>query len=283
MARLCRASFRPPPQSKLTTAQLELTPYNPQNELVADFLAIVVSLEWRLVAKVRDCGASCLKEINQLLNAGYLKHSNWLKARDLARETLSSNTFSFGITRIWLDRAAHADFVLLQKIAQWSNQDIEKFHRLATAVSQCLEEIKTIQNAGYLRTSRWKRIKYQTKKTLNQSNSLENFLDRIHHTDFVLLKQIAELRQINNLVLAGAGTDKTSTQKVDTKEAFEEHKKVRAVTPHQKDFEKEGKLPYIPLIDRLRRQGIPDSVIRKRLQKMGLSEDRISEIFGEGK
>ena len=159
----------------------------------------------------------------------------------------------------YLDLSTDANFIQLKQIAQWSDLYIVKFHQLATAVSQCLEEIKTIQNAGYLRTSCWKRIKYQAKKTLNQSNPLENFLEHIHHTNFVLLKQIAELRRIaqwskrdidkfrkqyvvrckkkfsiyfdrveskplterqreacmidedNNLVLAGAGTGKTST------------------------------------------------------------------------
>ena len=214
--------------------------------------------------------SQCLEEIQSILNAdaGYLHLDSWQQVRDTAQETL---------VRIdrepmgnYQDRITDADFNRLKQIAQWNDQDIKEFHQLAIAISQCLEEIKTIQNTGYyLSTYRWKRIKYQAKKTLNQSNPLENFLERIHHTDFVLLKQIAELRQI--------------AQWSKQKEAFEEHKKTRSVTPHQKDFEKEGKLPHIPLIDRLRRQGIPDSVIRKRLQKMRLSEDHISEIFGEGK
>lgn len=203
--------------------------------------------------------SQCLEEIQSVLNtdAGYLRLDSWQQIRDITQETLDRiDREPMGNYR---DRITDADFNRLKQIAQWNDQDIKEFHQLATAVSQCLEEIKTIQNAGYLRNSHWKRIKYQAKKTLNQSNPLENFLERIHHTNFVLLKQMAELRQIiqwskqdveefrkqyvtrckeefsayfdrvesnpltgrqrdacvidedNNLVLAGAGTGKTST------------------------------------------------------------------------
>ena len=203
--------------------------------------------------------SQCLEEIQSILNAdaGYLHLDSWQQVRDTAQETL--DRIDQEPMGNYQDRITDANFNRLKEIAQWSDQDIKKFHQLATVVTQCFEEIKTIQNAGYLRTSHWKRIKYQTKKTLIQSNPLENFLKHIHHTDFVLLKQIAELRRIaqwskrdveefrqqyvtrcekkfsiyfdrveskslterqreaciidedNNLVLAGAGTGKTST------------------------------------------------------------------------
>ncbi len=203
--------------------------------------------------------SQCLEEIQSVLNADadYLRLDSWQQVKDTAQETL--DRIDREPMGNYQDRITDANFSRLKQIAQWNDQDIKEFHQLATAVSQCLEEIKTIQNAGYLRTSRWKRIKYQAKKTLNQSNPLENFLERIHHTDFVLLKQIAELRRIaqwskqdvdefrkqyltrgkekfsvyfdgvgsnpltgrqrdaclidedNNLVLAGAGSGKTST------------------------------------------------------------------------
>lgn len=199
----------------------------------------------------------CAEEINQLLNADYLKHPSWLKARALAQETL--NRFCHEPAMLYLDISTEANFIQLKQIAQWSDSDIEKFHRLTTAVSQCLKEIKTIQNAGYLRTFRWKRIRNLAQETLNQSELLADFMNCFFHADFILLKQIAELREKvqwserdvdkfrqqyvtrckekfstyfdrvernpltdrqrdacvidedNNLVLAGAGTGKTST------------------------------------------------------------------------
>ena len=98
----------------------------------------------------------------------------------------------------YLDRTTHADFILLQKIvqlqqiAQWSDQDVEEFHQLATAVNQCIEEL----NTGYLRSSRWKRVRYQAQDILNQYEPLVDYLKRTTHADFILLKQIAQLRKI---------------------------------------------------------------------------------------
>ena len=230
----------------------------------ANFIQLKQIAQWNdpdieNIHRLTKAPSQCLENIKTILNtdAGYLHLDSWRKARDLAQKTL--NRFCHEPVMCYLGLSTEANFIQLKQIAQWSDLYIVKFHQLAIAVSQCLEEIKTIQNAEYLRTSRWKRIKYQAKKTLNQSNPLENFLERIHHTNFVLLKQIAELRRIaqwskrdveefhkqyltrckeefsvyfdgveskplterqreaciidedNNLVLAGAGTGKTST------------------------------------------------------------------------
>ena len=230
----------------------------------ADFIQLKQIAQWsdqdvKKFHRLAKAPGQRLENIKTILNtdAGYLRLSSWRKAKDLAQKTL--NRLRREPAMRYLDLSTEANFIQLKQVAQWSDQDIEKFHRLATAVNQSIEDIKTILNAAYLRTSRWQRIKYQAKKTLNQFNPLENFLERIHHTDFVLLKQIAELRQIiqwskqdveefrkqyvtrckgkfsayfdrvesnpltdrqrdacvidedNNLVLAGAGTGKTST------------------------------------------------------------------------
>ena len=203
--------------------------------------------------------SQCLENIKTILStyAGYLRLDSWRKARDLAQKTL--NRFCHEPAMRYLDLSTDANFIQLKQIAQWSDPDIEKFHQLTTATSQCLGEIKTIQNAGYLRTSRWKRIRNLAQETLNQSELLADFMKCFFHADFILLKQIAELREKvqwserdvdkfrqqyvtrckkkfstyfdqvesklltekqreacmidedNNLVLAGAGTGKTST------------------------------------------------------------------------
>ena len=230
----------------------------------ANFIQLKQVAQWsdqdiEIIQRLARVPSQCLENIKTILNtnAGYLRLDSWRKAKDLTQETF--NRFCHEPVMGYLDISTEANFIQLKQVARWSDQDIEKFHRLATAVNQSIEDIKTILNAGYLRNSHWKRIKYQAKKTLNQSNPLENFLKRIHHTNFVLLNQIAELRRIaqwskrdveefrqqyvdrckkkfsiyfdreeskllterqrdaciidedNNLVLAGAGTGKTST------------------------------------------------------------------------
>ena len=138
----------------------------------------------------------CAEEIKTVLNAEYLHSSSWRKVRDLAQETLNQSCHEPLVDS--LDRTTHADFILLQKIvqlqqiAQWSNKDVEEFHQLATAVNQCIEEL----NTGYLRSSRWKRVRYQAQDILNQYEPLVDYLKRTTHADFILLQQIAQLRKI---------------------------------------------------------------------------------------
>ena len=209
--------------------------------------------------QLTTAASQCLGEIQSILNAdaGYLNLDSWQQVRDTAQETLDQiDREPMGN---YLDLTTDADFIQLKQIAQWSDPDIENFHQLDTAVNQCLEEIKTIQNAGYLRTSRWKRIRNLAQETLNQSELLADFMKCFFPADFILLKQIAELRkkvqwserdvdkfrqqyvtrcekkfstyfdqvesklltekqreaciidEDNNLVLAGAGAEKTST------------------------------------------------------------------------
>ena len=146
------------------------------------------------IAKVRVAVHQCAKEINQLLNAGYLKHSSWLKARALAQETL--NQFCWEPEVDYLDITTDADFIQLKQIAQWSDPDIEKFHRLAKAPSQCLENIKTILNtdAGYLRLDSWRKTKDLAQKTLNQfcHEPVMGYLDLSTEANFIQLEQVAQ-------------------------------------------------------------------------------------------
>ncbi len=280
----------------------------------ANFIQLKQIAQWsdpdiENIHRLAKAPSQCLENIKTMLNTdtGYLRLDSWKKAKDLAQKTL--NRLYREPAMRYLDLSTEANFIQLKQIAQWSDPYIEKFHQLVTTVSQCLKEIQIILNAdaGYLHLDSWQqvrdtaqetldridrepmgnyqdritdadfnrlkqitqwndqdvkkfqRIKYQAKKTLNQSNPLENFLEPIHHTDFVLLKQIAKLRRIsqwskqdveefrkqyltrckeefstyfdqvesklltekqreaciidedNNLVLAGAGTGKTST------------------------------------------------------------------------
>ena len=146
----------------------------------------------QLATAVRQCA----EEIKTVLNAEYLHSSSWKQVRALAQETLNQSCHEPLVDS--LARTTHADFILLQKIvqlqqiAQWSDQDVEEFHQLATAVNQCIEEL----NTGYLRSSRWQRVRYQAQDILNQYEPLVDYLKRTTHADFILLKQIAQLRKI---------------------------------------------------------------------------------------
>ena len=230
----------------------------------ADFIQLKQIAQWsdpdiEKFHRLTKSPSQCLENIKTILNtdAGYLNLDSWQQVRDTAQETLDR------IVREpmenCLDLTTDPNFIQLKQIAQWSDPDIEKFHRLTTAASRCLGEIKTIQNAGYLRTFRWKRIRNLAQETVNQSELLADFMKCFFHTDFILLKQIAKLREKvqwgerdvdkfrrqyvtrckekfsayfdrvesnpltdrqrdacvidedNNLVLAGAGTGKTST------------------------------------------------------------------------
>lgn len=137
----------------------------------------------------------CLENIKTILNtdAGYLRLNSWKKAKDLAQETLNRLHWEPAMRYLYLSTAAN--FIQLEQIAQWSDPDIEKFHQLTTTVSQHLEEIKTIQNARYLRTSCWKGIRDLAQETLNQSEPPADNMKHFFHADFILLKQIAKLRQ----------------------------------------------------------------------------------------
>ena len=146
--------------------------------------------------QLATAGNQCTEEIKTVLNAEYLHISSWKQARDMAQETL--NRFCREPVMNYLNRATDADFIQLQQIAQWSDQDVEEFHQLATAVNQCTEEIKTVLNAEYLHSSSWKQVRARAQETLNQSchEPLVDSLDRTTHADFILLQQIVQLQQI---------------------------------------------------------------------------------------
>ena len=144
----------------------------------------------QLATAVRQCA----EEIKTVLNAGYLRRSSWKQARDMAQETL--NRFCREPVMNYLNRATDADFIQLQQIAQWSDQDVKEFHQLATAVRQCAEEIKTVLNAEYLRISSWRKVRALAQKILNQYESVVDSLKHTTHADFILLQKIVQLQQI---------------------------------------------------------------------------------------
>ena len=167
----------------------------------ADFIQLQQIAQWsdqdveefhQLATAVRQCA----EDIKTVLNAEYLRISSWKQARDMAQETL--NRFCREPVMNYLNRATDADFIQLQQIAQWSDQDVEEFHQLATAVNQCTEEIKTVLNAdaGYLRISSWRKVRALAQKILNQYESVVDSLKRTTHADFILLQQIVQLQQI---------------------------------------------------------------------------------------
>lgn len=118
----------------------------------------------------------CAGEINRLLNAGYLRRSRWLKIRAMAREMLDQ--FRKVPAVGYLDRNRHADFTLVQEVAHWGDQEVEDFR--AQYISRLKEAFSTFFDGV-------------------ESNPLsENQRDA------------CVIDEDNNLVLAGAGTGKTS-------------------------------------------------------------------------
>ena len=119
----------------------------------------------------------CAGEINRLLDAGYLRRSRWLKIRAMAREMLDQ--FRKVPAVGCLDRDRHADFTLVQQMAHWTERDVED-HRVQYV--DCFKE----QFADY-----FNRV---------ESNPLTESQ-----------RDACVIDEDNNLVLAGAGTGKTST------------------------------------------------------------------------
>ena len=118
----------------------------------------------------------CAEEINRLLDAGYLRSSRWVKIRAMALEMLDQ--FRMVPAVGYLDRNRHADFTLVQEVAHWGNQEVEDFR--AQYVSRLKEAFSTFFDGV-------------------ESNPLsENQRDA------------CVIDEDNNLVLAGAGTGKTS-------------------------------------------------------------------------
>ena len=119
----------------------------------------------------------CAKEINTLLHLGYLRRSRWLKIRAMAREML--NRFRKVPVEACLDRSRHSDLLLLQEIAHWNDQQVKSFrsqyvNRLKEQFSSYFDEVES--------------------KPLSERQ-----------------RDACVIDEDNNLVLAGAGTGKTST------------------------------------------------------------------------
>lgn len=118
----------------------------------------------------------CAEEINQLLDAGYLRNSHLLKIKTMAREMLDQ--FRKVPAVGYLDRNRHADFVLVQEMAHWNDQQVEDF-----------------------RTQYVSRLKEQ----------FATYFDGVENNPLSESQRDAcVIDEDNNLVLAGAGTGKTS-------------------------------------------------------------------------
>ncbi len=117
------------------------------------------------------------KAINQLLDAGYLRRSRSLKAKALARKTLDQ--FRKVPAEGCLDRAIHADFVFVQQIARWTDREVKNFR------DQYVNRLKA---------------------------QFSPYFDRVENNPLTESQRDAcVIDEDNNLVLAGAGTGKTST------------------------------------------------------------------------
>ena len=116
----------------------------------------------------------CAGEINRLLDAGYLRSSRWLKIRAMARDMLDQFRKVPAVGS--LDR--DADFTLVQEMAHWGDQQVEDFR--AQYVSRLKEAFST-------------------------------FFDGVENNPLTESQRDAcVIDEDNNLVLAGAGTGKTS-------------------------------------------------------------------------
>ena len=118
----------------------------------------------------------CAEEINRLLDAGYLRNSRLLKIRTMAREMLDQ--FRKVPVVGSLDCNRHADFTLVQQVAHWNDQQVEDFR--AQYVNRLKEQFSTYFDQV-------------------ESNPLSESQ-----------RDACVIDEDNNLVLAGAGTGKTS-------------------------------------------------------------------------
>lgn len=118
----------------------------------------------------------CAEEINRLLDEGYLRSSRWVKIRARALEMLDQ--FRKVPAVGYLDRNRHADFTLVQQMAHWNDQQVEVFR--AQYVSRLKEQFAT-------------------------------YFDGVENNPLSESQRDAcVIDEDNNLVLAGAGTGKTS-------------------------------------------------------------------------
>lgn len=128
--------------------------------------------EQKFSSEVRRCAG----EINRLLDAGYLRNSRLLKIKAMAREMLDQ--FRKVPVVGSLDRNRHADLTLVQEVAHWGDQQVEDFRALY--VDRLKEEFSTYFDEV-------------------ESNPLSESQ-----------RDACVIDEDNNLVLAGAGTGKTS-------------------------------------------------------------------------
>ena len=127
----------------------------------------------RLAGEVRQCAA----QIEGVLNAGYLRSSQWAMVRRLAQETLSQ--FSSLPTEEDLAGSVDADFVRVLHIVTWTDQQVEAFR------SAYVERLKA---------------------------EFSDYFDSVENNPLTESQRNAcVIDEDNNLVLAGAGTGKTST------------------------------------------------------------------------
>ena len=128
--------------------------------------------EQKFSSEVRRCAG----EIKRLLDEGYLRNSRLLKIKAMAREMLDQ--FRKVPVVGSLDRNRDADFTLVQEVAHWGDQQVEDFR--AQYVSRLKEAFST-------------------------------FFDGVENNPLTESQRDAcVIDEDNNLVLAGAGTGKTS-------------------------------------------------------------------------
>ncbi len=124
----------------------------------------------KFASEVRRCAG----DINRLLDEGYLRSSRWLKIRAMARDMIDQFRKVPAVGSLGRD----ADFTLVQKVAHWGDQEVEDFR--AQYVSRLKEAFST-------------------------------FFDGVENNPLTEGQRDAcVIDEDNNLVLAGAGTGKTS-------------------------------------------------------------------------
>ena len=117
----------------------------------------------------------CAEEIKRLLDAGYLRRSRWVKIRAMARDMLDQ----FRKVPAVGDLDCDTDFTLVQQMAHWTERDVED-HRV-----QYVNRFK---------------------------EQFAEYFDRVESNPLTESQRDAcVIDEDNNLVLAGAGTGKTST------------------------------------------------------------------------
>ncbi len=97
----------------------------------------------------------------------------------------------FGVQRLQGLHKAEVEgfFDWLQDYWYW----LQEAQKLASAVRRCAEEINILLDAGYLRRSRWVKIRAMAREMLNRFRKVPvvGSLDRNRHADFTLVQQMA--------------------------------------------------------------------------------------------